>query len=154
MDLYVDTNFLTRLYLPFDESGEAQEWMANAQRMGALPLPITWLLRLELTNAFEQYVFTARTSGQARVTPELAAMAHSGLRDDLLAGNALVWQEIDMERLGVQFESLVLRHTARHGFRTYDILHVAAVLELGCIEFWSFDIRAKRLARLEGLQTN
>ena len=52
-----------------------------------------------------------------------------------------------------RFEDLVHRHTARHGFRTYDILHVATALTLGCENFWSFDERANKLAALEGLQT-
>jgi predicted nucleic acid-binding protein len=71
-----------------------------------------------------------------------------------LAGQALERREIDIDGLVTQFESLALRHTARHGFRTYDLLHVASALVLGCTTFWSFDERARRLARLEGFQTN
>ncbi|MEI9895786.1 MAG: type II toxin-antitoxin system VapC family toxin [Chthoniobacter sp.] len=154
MALYVDTNFLARAYLPLEGTVDARELMDQAGRAGELPVPVTWLLRVELINAFEQYVFTARTSGQARVTPELAAAAHASFRDDLRAGRALKRREIDLDGLVAQFESLALRHTARHGFRTYDLLHVASALLLGCETFWSFDSRAKRLARLEGLLTN
>ena len=39
-----------------------------------------------------------------------------------------------------------------HGFRTYDLLHVATALLLECDTFWSFDIKATRLAKLEGLR--
>ncbi|HEV2210624.1 MAG TPA: hypothetical protein VG167_17760 [Verrucomicrobiae bacterium] len=52
-----------------------------------------------------------------------------------------------------QFEELSLRHTAKHGFRTYDLLHVSSALVLGCDTFWSFDPKASRLAALEGLET-
>jgi hypothetical protein len=31
-----------------------------------------------------------------------------------------------------KFEELSLRRTTRHGFRTYDLLHVASALLLGC----------------------
>ena len=154
MALYVDTNFLARAYLPFAETDDVRELMDQARTAGELPLPVTWLMRVELVNAFEQYVFTARTSGQARVTPELAAAAHASFHDDLRAGRALKRREIDTNDLVAQFESLALRHTARHGFRTCDLLHVASALLLGCGTFWTFVSRAKRLARLEGLATN
>lgn len=51
-----------------------------------------------------------------------------------------------------QFDLLCQRHTAKGGFRTYDLLHVSAALVLGCDAFWSFDARAKRLAKLAGLK--
>ena len=154
MAVYTDTNFLTAVYLPIDDGDRALGLLEEARVARELPLPVTWLLRVELINAFEQSVFTARTSGQARVTPQMAAAAQASFRDDVLAGRALEHREIEMDQLVAQFESLALRHTARHGFRTYDLLHVASALVLGCATFWSFDERAKRLARLEGLQTN
>jgi predicted nucleic acid-binding protein len=52
------------------------------------------------------------------------------------------------------FRELSNRHTAKGGFRTYDILHVASALVLGCDTFWSFDAKAKKLAKLEGLAVN
>src|SRR5688572_23997575 len=51
-----------------------------------------------------------------------------------------------------QFEELALRHTAKHGFRTYDLIHVASALVLRCDTFWSFDPKASKLASLEGLR--
>jgi predicted nucleic acid-binding protein len=57
------------------------------------------------------------------------------------------------EALHSTFENLSLRHTARHGFRVYDLIHVASALLLGCDTFWSFDAKASRLAALEGLKT-
>jgi len=50
-----------------------------------------------------------------------------------------------------QFQELSLRHTARHGFRTYDILHFSSALLLRCDTSWSFDPKASKLAKLEGL---
>ena len=55
--------------------------------------------------------------------------------------------------LEMEVTSLVARHTSKHGFRTYDILHVAATVTLGCQRFISFDTKALALAKLVGLQT-
>ena len=57
-----------------------------------------------------------------------------------------------MADITAKFEDLALRYTAKHGFRTYDILHVAAALVLKCQTFWSFDKKASKLAKLEGLK--
>jgi predicted nucleic acid-binding protein len=48
----------------------------------------------------------------------------------------------------------VARYTARHGFRTYDILHVASARALGCSRFLTLDAKARKLARLVGLKTD
>jgi predicted nucleic acid-binding protein len=66
----------------------------------------------------------------------------------------LVSQELSSSEWRIVFEELSLRHSAKKGFRTYDILHVAAALCLGCDTFWSFDRKSRDLARLEGLATN
>jgi predicted nucleic acid-binding protein len=52
------------------------------------------------------------------------------------------------------YYDLVHRHTAKHSFRTNDVLHVASALILGCDTFWSFDSKARKLAELEGLMVN
>lgn len=97
----------------------------------------------------------SRTGNQPlRVTPE-AALAAAGVFDEQLAAG-IVMERVSMppDALERQFDTLCLRHTAKHGFRTYDLLHVSAALVLGCGMFWSFDARARKLARLEGLHTN
>lgn len=146
MKVYADTNFLSYLYLPAEGSAEAQKQL---QGIGE-PLPITWLLRLELINAIEQSVVTG--FAQARVAREHAAAAQAWVREDFL-GPAFAAVELPLDRLCAHFEELSLRHTARHGFRTYDILHVASAHLLDCTAFWSRDGRASKLARLEGLTT-
>ena len=52
-----------------------------------------------------------------------------------------------------EFDTLVRRYTAKHGFRTYDIIHVASALKLRCKRFLSFDAKANTLAKLVGLKT-
>ncbi len=149
MSFYADTNFLGRIYLERSESKRAEALLREHRPV----LPVTWLLRLETTNAFEQAVFSGFGEDQRRIVPEFAAACHSWFRDDLREGTALRLSDISLSDVTQLFEEIALRHTARHGFRTYDILHVASALTLGCHTFWSFDKRASKLAKLEGLRT-
>ena len=80
--------------------------------------------------------------------------AHANFREDLRQGNFLSMAEVPLHDLLNRSEDMARRHTARHGFRTYDVLHVASAILLDCEALWSFDERARRLARLEGLATN
>ncbi len=152
MTHYADTNFLVRLYLELPDS-ETADALVEAGKGRKQAFPLTWLHRLEMCNAFQISVFQGRNPGQARVTPEQAGVAWADFRDeqgrtDRFFPTALA--TADLER---QFEELSLRHTARRGFRTYDLIHVASALLLGCDTFWSFDEKATRLAALEGLKT-
>jgi len=117
-------------------------------------LPVTWLLEIELANAIEHCVFTSRTSGQFRVSPEAAGAAHALFAEDLARADFLIAAPLDVNDLKDTARELALRHTARSGFRTYDLLHVAAALLLGCDTVWSFDVKARSLARAEGLAVN
>src|SRR5690606_29914513 len=114
MTVYADTNFLSYLYL--DDSGSAEA--DSLFRRIELPFPVTWLLRLELINAFEQSVLTGYGEARSRVTKELAAACQQLFREDLAAGAAFRLVEIPMAELTRRFEGISLRHTARHGFRT------------------------------------
>ena len=152
MKPYADTNFFSRLYLPLVGSEEAARLMARAQAEASPPLPVSWLHRLETINAFQLYVFTGEARGQTRVTAEQAAAAHAIFRTDLSAPTFLRPVRLELPELEIQFEELALWHTAKHGFRTYDLLHVASALVLACDTFWSFDPKASKLAALEGLR--
>lgn len=152
MKPYADTNFFTRYYLKLAQSPLVAGLVERFERRGAPALPISWLLRMEFCNALQLFVFQGRGAGQKRVTPEQAAAALAVFWDDLEQGvlvRAAALATADLER---QFEDLSLRHTAKHGFRTYDLLHVSSALLLGCDSFWSFDPKATRLAQLEGLE--
>ncbi|HEX4264819.1 MAG TPA: type II toxin-antitoxin system VapC family toxin [Verrucomicrobiae bacterium] len=151
MKPYADTNLFTRLYLQLPETPVALRWIEQARRSASSSIPITWLHRMEFTNAVEQHVY-AGNSGQVRVTPEQAAMALMSFRDDLSREEFLHTSIIDLHELERQFEELSLRHTAKHGFRTYDLLHVASALLFECDTFWTFDPKALKLAALEGFK--
>jgi predicted nucleic acid-binding protein len=149
---YADTNFFTRTYLELPESAEADRLAAEAESNETGPLPVTWLHRLEVVNAFQLHVYFAHSPGQQYVTLEQAALAQANFQDDLTKESFLRNAVVPIGELERRFEELALRHTARHGFRTYDLLHVAFALALHCDTFWSFDPKASKLAALEGLK--
>ncbi len=152
MRAYADSNLFSRFYLRLSESGQAADWLQAAGAEGGAPLPVTWLHRLELVNALQLYVFAGTAGGQIHVTLEQAASAHATFRADLEEAAFLRPVPIELPELEAQFLELALRHTAKHGFRTYDLIHVASALLLKCDEFWSFDPEASKLASLEGLR--
>ena len=152
MSPYADTNFFTRAYLELPDSQEADRLLMAAKRGESSPLPLTWLHRVETLNAFQLHVFLGRGKGQQFITQEQAALAHANFRSDVQSGEFLRSVAIPAAELERQFEELSLRHTAHHGFRTYDLLHVASALALKCDAFWSFDPKATKLADLEGLK--
>jgi predicted nucleic acid-binding protein len=117
-------------------------------------LEVAWLLEVELTAAIEHCVFVARTTGQFRITPEAAGAAHALFAEDMEQENFLATVALDEDALKDTAKELALRHTARRGFRTYDLLYVSSALLLGCDTFWSFDAKARELATAEGLALN
>jgi predicted nucleic acid-binding protein len=54
----------------------------------------------------------------------------------------------------VEARRLSLAYTLTGGHRSFDILHVAAALECGAGEFFSFDANQRKLAQAEGLKLN
>ena len=152
MKPYADTNFFTRLYLPLPESEEADRLLNFAKRSAAFMLPVTWLHRMELANAFEISVWLGKQGGHPRISSQNAAVAQANFKDDLASETFLCVETIEISALQLQFEDTVERNTAKHGFRTYDILHVVSARLLGCDHFFSFDARANKLAQIEGLK--
>jgi predicted nucleic acid-binding protein len=150
---YADSNFITRLYLNRPESQTAEALVQTFSRDAAPPLPVSWLIKAETINAFQQSVFVSRTHGGPRVTPEQAMLAHAEFATDLATGSLFETTALPISDLLLAFEELALRHTASHGFRTYDLLHVASARILECDTFWTFDARATKLAKLAGLKT-
>ena len=149
---YADTNLLTRVYLRLPDTEEASNLIDGLGRTESRALPITWLHRLEFINALQLHVFFARSPGQTFVSREQATLAQADFRDDLIKESFIRNAVVPVGDLERQFEELALRHTPKHGFRTYDLLHVASALALKCDTFWSFDPKASKLAALEGLK--
>src|SRR6266446_4364250 len=152
MTVYADANLLIRLDLDLDATEVRQKLFAEECRTD-LPLPVTDLLRCEVRNGIGRMVFEARHGGQLRVTPEAAAAGQALFDEEFAAGVVITRVPLGIDELTSGFDELALRHTAKHGFPTYDIMHVSSALHLGCTRFLSFDKNAVGLAKLEGLQT-
>jgi predicted nucleic acid-binding protein len=152
MRAYAVTNFFPRLYLRLPDSEEVLELLEQAKLQTGPPLPVTWLHRLEVLNALQLHVFTAKNPRQVRVTFEQAMVARATFQADVAEADFLRPAQLELQELEAQFEELALRHTAKHGFRTCDLIHVASAMILNCDEFWSFDPKACKLATLEGLR--
>lgn len=154
MKVFADTNFYTNLWLELSHKVEAASLYDRLLLSGGV-LPITRLLRMELTNALQRLIYESRHGTQGiRISQESALATRASFDAELLDGDFFEWRVIAGDELEAAFETLAYRHTAKEGFRTYDILHVASALALGCDTFWSFDGRAKKLAKLEALRTN
>ena len=77
----------------------------------------------------------------------------SEFSEHLVTGVQLRRVSLTLPEIEREFDTLAARHTAREGFRTYDVIHVASALTLRCARFLSFDDKANRLAKLVGLKT-
>ena len=148
MTIYADTNFITYRYLAGPDTNVMQAEVAETPTC----FPIIWLARMEVINSIEQSVLTGYGPAQARVSPEFAAASQQQFREDLEGCEIMRLVHVAEATLSRHFEQIALRHTAKHGFRTYDIMHVSAALALRCRSFWSFDKKASKLAKLEGLK--
>ena len=153
MSTYCDANAFVKSYLAMPEQPVAEAFLRSGSARGTWPVPVTDLLMFEVSNAIERMVFESRASGQWRITPEMAMVAHDDFEADLRTGKRLKLTPLSLSEVGEDFDKLVRRHTAAHGFRTYDIIHVASALKLQCRRFLSFDQKANQLARLVGLVT-
>ena len=155
MKPYADTNFFTALICGGPHAAAAGELSSRARNAAAPPFPVTFLGRIETANAFEQQVFLTRNGVPGvHSNPESALVQEAFFLDELQQATVLCPVSLPEAALEAKSLALAHRHTAKHGFRTYDLMHVASALLLGCDTFWSFDDRAKKLARLEGLRTN
>src|SRR5438045_6918048 len=83
MTPYADTNFYTRVYLELPESAEADRRLSDAKKAEAAPLPLTWLHRVEIVNAFQLHVFQGRDAGQSYISARQAALAYQNFRSDM-----------------------------------------------------------------------
>lgn len=155
MKPYIDTNFLTAFYSGGIHAAAAEELSLQLLARSGSPMPVTFLTRLEVINSFQQQVhFTRNGAPGIHASPEIALAEEALFLDDLRQGHFIRRARIDLEKLEDVFDDLAHRHTMKHGFRTYDIIHIASALILGCDTFWSFDAKAKKLAVLEGLKVN
>jgi predicted nucleic acid-binding protein len=148
MSAYADANLLVRLFLQSPDSASILPHIRNEV------LPITDLISFEVMNAVERMAFESRAGGSPwRVSPEMAALAQTDFEAQVKREHFLKRVSLSLPDIEPDFSSLVRRFTATHGFRTYDIMHVASAMKLRCKRFLSFDAKATALAKLVGLKT-
>ncbi len=75
-----------------------------------------------------------------------------GLFEAALGQRRLIVETCNLADIVDEAKRLSAIHTVSGGHRGFDILHVAAALELGAAEFLTFDGNQKRLAESEGLR--
>jgi predicted nucleic acid-binding protein len=147
MNLYLDGNSLVRLYLQSPDCGKISRTIGQDQ------VPVTDLLWFEVTNSMERMVFESRGGSPWRVSSEIAMLAQADFAQQLKKSRFLKRVPLTLSDIESEFDTLVRRYTAVHGFRTYDVIHVASALVLGSKRFLSFDAKANALAKLVGLTT-
>ena len=141
MTAYADTGFLCSLYAPDAHTRLAVARMARQ----TLPLPVTWLHRLEFRNALRLRVF------RGEITPAQRDASLNAMLADLAAG-VLAHAEPPLADLTTEAERLSALHSEALGTRSLDVLHIASALVLGLSEFLAFDRRQHALATAVGLQ--
>ncbi|MGO8678996.1 MAG: type II toxin-antitoxin system VapC family toxin [Limisphaerales bacterium] len=146
MKAYPDTSFLYSFYLKESNSPAAAAHAATMKE----PLHVTELLAYEFRQSLRFQVWRRSARPREGVS---AADARAALREfdaDLASGVAVI-MPCNLSDVLRRADELSRRHTMAHGYRGFDILHVATALHLGAKEFLSFDASQRRLAQAEGM---
>jgi predicted nucleic acid-binding protein len=151
MKAYADTSFLLRVLVRDVES----EPVDSAHRaLGRPCLLYSSLHALETGNAIRLRTFFGSNGAIAAARKQLAReeqAAFRRLRLSLATGRFIAaqmpWEEAAKEAL-----RLSEAHCHRIGLRAFDLLHVAACLEMNCRLFLTCDIRQAALAKAAGLK--
>lgn len=140
MSLYLDTSFLTSLYINDAHSRDARERIASAP-----PVWFTPLHNAEWQHVIAQHIFRGELSlsEAQRLSARLEQHRSEG---------RWVAAPIPENAFEVCAE-FGRRYGSRLWMRTLDTLHVACALELKAAGFWTFDERQAKLAKTQGLKT-
>ena len=141
MSTYLDTGVLVKLYCPESDSAKAIETVTACR----LPWIYTAWQELELANALRLKVFRKELTEAQRRT------AMGRLVHDITSG-VLVRTAVDAAAVFRIAETLSSQWTPSIGYRTLDILHVAAAKVIGARELVTFDQRQSVLAKRAGLK--
>ena len=141
MSATADSSLIVALYLAEVDSARADAACASV----AAPILLTDWHRVEIPNAFQRAV------KNARITDAQAAQLWQDFTTDIAAGR---FEIVSLDHTAVLARTLVLtqKHTATTGTRSLDLIHIATALEIGAVEFLSFDHRQRQAANAEGLK--
>ncbi|MGL4401949.1 MAG: type II toxin-antitoxin system VapC family toxin [Luteolibacter sp.] len=141
--IYVESSVLASVVMHDPNSGNAIALTAGL----VAPCLFNHLLKLEVCNAIRLKV------AEGAIDEVVAAKCERQVESLQKSG---MWQmvEPDWGRVFLRSIGFSRAHTSLMRTRSFDILHVAAAVELGATEFWSFDKRQRLLAREVGLRVN
>ena len=140
MSATADSSLIVAIYLAEVDSARADAACAAVPP----PLLLTDWHRVEIANAFQRAV------KNTRITAAQAAQLWQDFTLDIAAGR---FEIVALDHAAVLARTLELtqKHTATTGTRSLDLIHVATALEIGAVEFLSFDHRQRQAAVAEGL---
>lgn len=131
---------MVSLYLTDQHSAESRQRIVSAPNLWFTPLH-----NAEWAHALAQHVF------RGKLSPAEAQQMHARLEDDKTLGR---WLPVGVPEHAFDLcADLARRYGPKLGVRTLDSLHVASALELKAEQFWTFDERQAKLAKVQGLKT-
>ncbi len=138
-----DTSFLISLYGADANTNRARTFAANLKR----PLAISSLNQYELEQALNLLMWR-------KALPFAESLQiKTALASDCASGSVLV-EPCNLANVLMEAGRLSAKYTATAGYRSMDILLVAAALELRADHFLSFDAKQRILAKAVGLKLN
>ena len=153
MKTYADTSFLLRLLIRDQDTEDA---IAAHRRLGRPNLVFTAFHEVEATNALRLRTFMASHG-------TVAATKRRALRDEAealrrmqgaIASGRFFATPMPWDAACARAQSLSESHCHRLGVRSFDLLHVAAAVELLAKAFITCDLRQAALAKAAGLKVH
>jgi predicted nucleic acid-binding protein len=137
--VYADSSFFVSTYVTDSHAAAAGELSITGALVWFTPLHYA-----EWAHAIGQHVF------RSMMSPSVAQRTFKVLEQDRAAG---IWVEVPIpEDAFAVCADLARRYGPRLGVCTLDSLHVACALQLKAEQFWTFDERQAKLAKVVGLK--
>ena len=153
MKIYADTSFLLRLLVRDQDTEDA---IAAHRKLGRPNLVFTPFHEVEAANALRIRTFmashgTGATTKRRALRDETEALRRlqSAVTTGRFQTTSMPW-----DAACARARSLSESHCHRLGVRSFDLLHVAAAVELLAREFITCDLRQAALAKAAGLKVH
>jgi len=140
LNAYADASLLGSLYIADANSARASAKITRAR----LPLLVSSLSEVELTNALSLWVFRKRIS-------VLEARSAFELFEKDVAEGVFLLRSVPANAYE-RARNIAQAQTPLLGTRSLDLLHVACAQSLRATRFYTFDARQAKLAEAEGLE--
>lgn len=146
---FADVSFLISLYIPRADTGVALKAQGSLKR----PLSIARPGVFEFENTLRLMSFRRASDRQGGMSQITAVSILASFELDIESGLIEV-RLCDLEQVFALASALSNKHTWHRGYRSFDILHVAAAQHLGATRFLTFDKAQRALAEAEGMDTS